>query len=172
MWYRDGSGSKIRVVGRGLAYYSSPVGELLIESDADKIITVNFVKENKQEQFPTPATEHCINELDEYFFNGRKFFTVELDLRGTAFQRTVWSELLTIPYGTTVSYEAIALRIGDIKTIRAVGVANGQNPIAIIVPCHRVIGKSGELVGYGGGIENKEWLLYHEGARLKQLSLF
>ncbi|HEX6892021.1 MAG TPA: methylated-DNA--[protein]-cysteine S-methyltransferase, partial [Chryseolinea sp.] len=120
---------------RGLAYYSSPVGELLIESDADKIITVNFVKETKQEQFPTPVTEQCINELDEYFFKGRKFFTVELDLRGTAFQRTVWSELLTIPYGTTVSYEAIALRIGDIKTIRAVGVANGQNPIAIIVPC-------------------------------------
>ena len=157
---------------RGLAYYTSPVGELLVESENDKIITVNFVKEAKQEQHATPATEHCIDELDEYFFKGRKFFTVELELRGTAFQRTVWSELLTIPYGTTVSYEAIALRIGDIKTIRAVGVANGQNPIAIIVPCHRVIGKSGELVGYGGGIENKEWLLYHEGARLKQLSLF
>ena len=93
-------------------------------------------------------------------------------LSGTEFQRTVWSELLTIPYGTTVSYEAIAVRIGDIKSIRAVGVANGQNPIAIIVPCHRVIGKSGEFVGYGGGIENKEWLLYHEGARLKQLTLF
>ena len=156
----------------GLVYYSSPLGELLIESDADKIVTVNFVKEAKQEQFPTPATDHCIKELDEYFFKGRKFFTVELDLRGTAFQRTVWSELLTIPYGTTVSYEAIAVRIGDIKSIRAVGVANGQNPIAIIVPCHRVIGKNGELVGYGGGIENKEWLLYHEGARLRQLSLF
>jgi methylated-DNA-[protein]-cysteine S-methyltransferase len=156
----------------GLVYYSSPLGELLIESDADKIVTVNFVKEAKQEQFPTPATDHCITELDEYFFKGRKFFTVELDLRGTAFQRTVWSELLTIPYGTTVSYEAIAVRIGDIKSIRAVGVANGQNPIAIIVPCHRVIGKNGELVGYGGGIENKEWLLYHEGALLRQLSLF
>lgn len=157
---------------RGLAYYSSPVGELLVESDDDKIITVNFVKESKQEQHATPATEHCISELDEYFFKGRKFFTVELDLRGTAFQRTVWNELLTIPYGTTVSYEAIAVRIGDIKSIRAVGVANGQNPIAIIVPCHRVIGKNGELVGYGGGIENKEWLLYHEGALLRQLSLF
>jgi len=156
----------------GLVYYSSPLGELLIESDADKIVTVNFVKEAKHEQFPTPATDHCIKELDEYFFKGRKFFTVDLDLRGTAFQRTVWSELLTIPYGATVSYEAIAVRIGDIKSIRAVGVANGQNPIAIIVPCHRVIGKNGELVGYGGGIENKEWLLYHEGALLRQLSLF
>lgn len=157
---------------RGLAYYSSPVGELLIESDGDKIITVNFVKEAREAENPTPATDHCIRELDEYFFKGRKFFTVELELRGTAFQKTVWSELLTIPYGTTVSYEAIALRIGDIKSIRAVGVANGQNPIAIIVPCHRVIGKNGELVGYGGGLENKEWLLYHEGALLRQLSLF
>jgi methylated-DNA-[protein]-cysteine S-methyltransferase len=157
---------------KGLAYYSSPIGELLIESDADKITTVNFVKETKQQESPTPATEHCIKELDEYFFKGRKFFTVELELRGTAFQRSVWSELLTIPYGTTVSYEEIAIRIGDIKSIRAVGVANGQNSIAIIVPCHRVIGKNGDLVGYGGGIENKEWLLYHEGAILKQLSLF
>jgi methylated-DNA-[protein]-cysteine S-methyltransferase len=157
---------------RGLAYYSSPIGELLIESDVDRITRVHFVKEAKHEEIPTPATDYCIKELDEYFFKGRKFFTVELDLRGTAFQRTVWSELLTIPYGTTVSYEAIAIRIGDIRSIRAVGVANGQNPIAIIVPCHRVIGKSGNLVGYGGGIENKEWLLYHEGARLKQLSLF
>lgn len=157
---------------RGLGYYFSPVGELLIESEGDKIVTVHFVKEAKLEQRPTPVIEQCIKELDEYFFKGRKFFTVELDLRGTAFQRTVWSELLTIPYGTTVSYEAIAVRIGDIKSIRAVGVANGQNPVAIIVPCHRVIGKSGELVGYGGGLENKEWLLYHEGALLKQLSLF
>ena len=157
---------------RGLAYYSTPVEELLIESDGDKIITVNFIKEAREAENPTPATDHCIRELDEYFFKGRKFFTVELELRGTAFQKTVWSELLTIPYGTTVSYEAIALRIGDIKSIRAVGVANGQNPIAIIVPCHRVIGKNGELVGYGGGLENKEWLLYHEGALLRQLSLF
>ena len=157
---------------KGLAYYSSPVGELMVESDSDKIVTVHFVKEAKYQETPTPATDQCIQELDEYFFKGRKFFTVELDLRGTAFQKTVWSELLTIPYGTTVSYEAIALRIGDIKAIRAVGVANGQNPVAIIVPCHRVIGKNGELVGYGGGLENKEWLLYHEGALLKQLSLF
>ena len=157
---------------KGLAYYNSPVGELMVESDADKIVTVHFVKEAKYQETPTPTTDQCIQELDEYFFKGRKFFTVELDLRGTAFQKTVWSELLTIPYGTTVSYEAIALRIGDIKSTRAVGIANGQNPVAIIVPCHRVIGKNGELVGYGGGLENKEWLLYHEGALLKQLSLF
>jgi methylated-DNA-[protein]-cysteine S-methyltransferase len=113
-----------------------------------------------------------LNELDEYFTARRKFFTVDLDLRGTAFQQRVWNELLTIPYGTTISYEALAVRLGNIKAIRAVGLANGQNPVAILVPCHRVIGKSGSLIGYGGGLENKEWLLYHEGALRKQLSLF
>ncbi|HEY9045898.1 MAG TPA: methylated-DNA--[protein]-cysteine S-methyltransferase [Ohtaekwangia sp.] len=157
---------------KGTAYYTSPVGELLIESEDEKIITVNFLKDTKREEVPTPATDQCITELDEYFFKGRKFFTVELDLRGSTFQQKVWNALLAIPYGKTVSYEEIALRVGDIKSIRAVGLANGQNPIAIIVPCHRVIGKSGDLVGYGGGLENKEWLLYHEGAMLRQLSLF
>jgi methylated-DNA-[protein]-cysteine S-methyltransferase len=156
----------------GLAYYTSPVGELLIESDADKIITVNFLKDTKRGESRTPVIEQCITELDEYFIEGRKFFTVELDLRGSEFQKKVWNELLTIPYGKTISYEELAIRTGNIKSIRAVGLANGQNPIAILVPCHRVIGKSGGLVGYGGGLENKEWLLYHEGARLKQLSLF
>jgi methylated-DNA-[protein]-cysteine S-methyltransferase len=156
---------------KGLAYYTAPVGELLIESDDDKIITVNFLKASRQEELRTAVIEQCATELDEYFFSGRKFFTVEFDFGGTDFQKKVWNELLTIPYGTTISYESLAVRIGNIKAIRAVGVASGQNPIAIIVPCHRVIGKSGELVGYGGGLENKEWLLYHEGA-FKQLSLF
>jgi len=157
---------------KGLAYYTSPVGELLIESDQDKIITVNFLKDSKREEIRTTVIEQCLTELDEYFFRGRKFFTVELDLRGTDFQKKVWNELLTIPYGRTMSYEALAIRIGNIKSIRAIGLANGQNPIAILVPCHRVIGKGGALIGYGGGLENKEWLLFHEGALFKQLSLF
>ncbi len=157
---------------KGLAYYQSPVGELLIESDEDKIVTVNFLKDTKVEESRTAVIEQCIAELDDYFFRGRKFFTVELSLQGTDFQKKVWNELLTIPYGITISYEELAIRTGNIKSIRAVGLANGQNKIAIIVPCHRVIGKSGELVGYGGGLENKEWLLYHEGALLRQLSLF
>ncbi len=157
---------------KGLAYYVSPVGELVIESEDDRIITVNFLKDSKQEELHTNIIDQCITELDEYFFAGRKFFTVELDLRGSEFQKKVWNELLTIPYGKTISYEELAVRIGNIKSIRAVGLANGQNPIAIIVPCHRVIGKGGALIGYGGGLENKEWLLYHEGARLRQLPLF
>ena len=157
---------------KGLAYYSSPVGDIVVESEDDKIVTVNFLKDSRQEENPTAATDQCILELDEYFYKGRKFFTVELSPQGTEFQKKVWNELLTIPYGKTISYEEVAIRIGNIKSIRAVGLANGQNPIAIIIPCHRVIGKGGELVGYGGGLENKEWLLYHEGALLRQLSLF
>lgn len=157
---------------KGLAYYNSPVGELLIESEEGKITTVNFLKDSKQEESPTEAVEQCIAELDEYFYKGRKFFNVELNPHGTAFQKQVWNELLMIPYGKTVSYEAVAIRLGNIKSIRAVGLANGQNPITIIIPCHRVIGKGGQLVGYGGGLDNKEWLLHHEGAMLKQLTLF
>jgi methylated-DNA-[protein]-cysteine S-methyltransferase len=156
----------------GLVYYSSPVGELYIAARNERITAVSFLKESKQEEIATAATTQCIRELEEYFYKGRKFFTVEIELEGTEFQRRVWQELLTIPYGSTVSYQALAIRIGNIKSIRAVGLANGQNPIAIIVPCHRVIGKEGDLVGYGGGLVNKDWLLYHEGAIRKQLSLF
>lgn len=157
---------------KGLSYYNSPVGELLIESEGDKIITVNFLKDSKQAETPSAVIDQCQEELHEYFYKGRKFFTVALDLRGSVFQQKVWNELLNIPYGKTISYAELATRVGDIKSVRAVGLANGQNPIAVIVPCHRVIGKNGELVGYGGGVDNKEWLLHHEGSLLRQLSLF
>ncbi|HWC54472.1 MAG TPA: methylated-DNA--[protein]-cysteine S-methyltransferase [Chitinophagaceae bacterium] len=157
---------------QGRVYYSSPVGELIIESQDDKIAVVNFLKSEKLEEHSTPATEQCVRELDEYFYEGRKFFTVEVSPQGTVFQQKVWNELMTIPYGKTISYEELAVRMGDIKSIRAVGLANGQNPVAIIIPCHRVIGKNGDLVGYGGGLENKTWLLHHEGAFSEQLKLF
>jgi methylated-DNA-[protein]-cysteine S-methyltransferase len=156
----------------GRSYYSSPVGDLVIESKGEKITIVNFLKTSRQEEHLTPVIEQCIRELEEYFFQGRKFFTVELDPQGSAFQLKVWNDLLTIPYGKTNSYEELAIRVGDIKSIRAVGLANGQNPVAIIIPCHRVIGKNGDLVGYGGGLENKTWLLQHEGAFSEQLKLF
>jgi methylated-DNA-[protein]-cysteine S-methyltransferase len=156
----------------GRAYHQTPVGDLLIESKDDRITTVNFLKTTKIEVQLTPVIDQCITELDEYFFEGRKFFTVELQFSGSDFQNRVWNELLTIPYGRTMSYLDIAIKIGDANTIRAVGLANGQNPIAIIVPCHRVIGKNGDLVGYGGGLDKKEWLLQHEGAFSQQLKLF
>ncbi len=156
----------------GRAYYSSPVGQLLIESKDDKITVVNFNKASKLEELSTPAIEQCIAQLEEYFFEGRKFFDLEVDPVGSEFQKKVWNELTAIPYGKTISYEALAINVGDINSVRAVGLANGQNPIAIIIPCHRVIGKNGDLVGYGGGLENKIWLLQHEGAFSEQLKLF
>jgi methylated-DNA-[protein]-cysteine S-methyltransferase len=156
----------------GRVYYSSPIGTLVIESKGDKITVVNFNKTERLAENSTPVIEQCINQLDEYFFQGRKFFDVELDPLGSDFQRKVWNELLLIPYGRTISYETLAINVGDINSIRAVGLANGQNPIAIIIPCHRVIGKNGDLVGYGGGLHNKTWLLQHEGAFSEQLKLF
>jgi methylated-DNA-[protein]-cysteine S-methyltransferase len=144
----------------------------VINSTQGKITVLNFLKSEKTEVFMTPAIEQCISELDEYFFQGRKFFNVEIELTGSSFQNKVWNELLTIPYGKTISYLELAIRIGDINSIRAVGLANGQNPIAIIVPCHRVIGKNGDLVGYGGGVDKKVWLLQHEGAFSEQLKLW
>jgi methylated-DNA-[protein]-cysteine S-methyltransferase len=156
----------------GRAYHRSPVGDLLIESEDNKIVTVNFLKASRQEETVTPIIEQCMTELDEYFFEGRKFFTVELDLIGSTFQKRVWNELLNIPYGKTMSYLQLAIKLGDPNSIRAVGLANGQNPIAIIVPCHRVIGANGDLIGYGGGLDKKEWLLNHEGAFAEQLKLF
>ena len=156
----------------GLAYFASPVGDLLIESEEDRITTINFLKSSRLEEHRTPVIDQCIRELEEYFFEGRKFFTFDLKISGSEFQTRVWNELLTIPYGRTISYLDLATQIGDVKSIRAVGLANGQNPIAIVVPCHRVIGKNGDLIGYGGGLDKKEWLLHHEGAFSQQLKLF
>lgn len=155
-------------------YHPSPVGTLLVESDGGKITRLGFQREDEDRlpQMHASVIEQCIHELDEYFFKGRKFFSVEFELRGSDFQLKVWHELLTIPSGKTISYEEQSRRVGDLKAIRAVASTNGQNPIAIIVPCHRVIGKRGELTGFGGGIENKRWLLSHEGAIATQYSLF
>ena len=125
---------------------------------------LGFLWDPKQPEIRTPVIEQCISELEEYFSAKRKFFSFEMNLIGTDFQVKVWNELLNIPYGKTISYEELAVRVGDIKSIRAVGLANGQNPIAIVVPCHRVIGKNGDLGGYGGGLDKKVWLLEHEGA--------
>ena len=157
---------------KGRGYYHSPVGDLLIESENNKITVVHFLRGERTEEIRSAVVDQCIQELDEYFHKGRKYFTVELDLRGNEFQVKAWNELLAIPYGKTNSYQQQAIRIGDHNLVRAVGTANNQNPIVIIVPCHRVIGKNGDLVGFGGGLENKEWLLQHEGSILKQLSLF
>ena len=157
---------------KGIGYYESPAGLMKISSIEEAVTEISFVNEKTDPENKTAIIDKCLIELDEYFYRGRKFFSVELNLQGTVFQKKVWEELLTIPFGSTISYENLALRLGDVKAIRAVGLANGMNPIAVIVPCHRVIGKNGDLTGYAGGIERKEWLLFHEGSRLKQLNLF
>ena len=105
-------------------------------------------------------------QLEQYFAGTRTEFDLPLEFTGTPFQQRVWNLLRTIPYGITTSYGELARRLGDANATRAVGAANGQNPIPIIVPCHRVVGSRGELTGFGGGIDRKRWLLEHEGALL------
>ena len=157
----------------GLAYYSSPVGVLEIGSEGDAITKVWYVRDEsvRQAEHLTPIIQQCMEEFDEYFMKRRKFFDVKIKLIGTDFQQKVWTQLTEIPYGKNSYYAVIALIAGDLNSVRAVGLANGQNPIAIIVPCHRVIGKDGTMVGYGGGLDRKEWLLRHEGV-LNQLEIF
>jgi len=156
----------------GIGYFESPIGEYKITSRDEKIVAVELLREIKEEEKITPIIQQCKDELEEYFAKGRKFFSVPLNPQGTTFQNKVWNELQEIPFGVTISYTDLSNRIGDLKAIRAVGLANGQNPIAIIVPCHRVIGKDGNLVGYAGGLDKKEWLLEHEGIISKQLKMF
>lgn len=108
------------------------------------------------------ACGSAILQLREYFAGTRNEFDLQLDLRGTEFQRKVWRTLQMIPFGETVSYSWVAQKIGNVNAVRAVGAANGANPVAVIVPCHRVIGSSGALVGYGGGMNAKKILLKHE----------
>ncbi len=111
----------------------------------------------------TPFPE-VIAQLDEYFAGRRTEFDLPMTLIGTDFQRRVWEQLRRIPYGETITYGELARRLGNPAAVRAVGLANGRNPIGIIVPCHRVVGSTGDLTGYGGGIEKKRWLLTFEGA--------
>jgi methylated-DNA-[protein]-cysteine S-methyltransferase len=156
----------------GVGYYTSPIGDLMITSLSDKITSVQFFSGERSEIRSAPVIQQCMLELEEYFFRGRKFFNTEISFAGSSFQHKVWNELLTIPYGKTISYLELAIRTGDINGVRAVGLANAQNPIAIMIPCHRVIGKDGDLTGYGGGVDKKLWLLQHEGAFAEQLTLF
>ncbi len=152
-------------------YYNSPIGLIKITGDENGICTVDFIDEqlspeaaHSQKHFQShPILDECAFQLDEYFKGERKEFTVKLNPEGTEFQKKVWNKLLKIPFGRTISYMELAKSLGDVKAIRAVGAANGKNGIAIIIPCHRVIGSSGNLTGYAGGLWRKEWLLKHEG---------
>lgn len=144
------------------AYYDSPIGAIEITSAENAILSLDFVDEIKRINDTPQILKNCLEELDEYFKGKRKEFTVSCVLSGTIFQKKVWETLREIPFGSTMSYKEVAERIGNPKAVRAVGSANHNNKIAIIIPCHRVIGSSGKLTGYAGGIWRKEWLLNHE----------
>ena len=146
-------------------YMDSPIGELLLAGEDGALSMVGFPK-GKMRRDPEPdwiynekPFAEAIRQLDEYFAGERREFDLPLRLDGTEFQLLVLQELQRIPYGQTQTYSDIAKRIGRPKAMRAVGAANGRNPIPIIVPCHRVIGASGDLTGFGGGLDTKEALL-------------
>ena len=159
------------MIGNLTAYYDSPLGVLEINGSEDGVISVLFVERAAPTTAIPGCLRDCVNQLDEYFTGRRKTFVLKLDARGTEFQKRVWHELAKIAFGKTVSYRDVARAIGSSQAVRAVGSANGQNPISIIIPCHRVIGSDGTLTGYGGGLWRKEWLLNFEKG-LPQPNLF
>lgn len=153
---------------------NSPIGPLLAGAGDQGICLLEFTEKERLElqlarlrrSFPnrlepgeSPFFPILQNQLEEYFEGKRKEFEIPLEIPGTEFQRKVWKALLAVPYGRTNSYEAQAIRVGDIQAIRAVAKANGENRIAILIPCHRIIGKNGDLTGYGGGLWRKKFLL-------------
>ena len=146
-------------------YVDTPIGELLLAGTENALSLIGFPKGSMRRDpgpdwiFKEEPFEKVRQQLREYFEGKRREFDIPLSLAGTDFQLSVWHELREIPYGTTVSYGEVAKRIDNPKAVRAVGAANGRNPIPIIVPCHRVIGSHGDLTGFGGGLDTKEALL-------------
>jgi methylated-DNA-[protein]-cysteine S-methyltransferase len=149
-------------------YYQSPVGLLKIGGNEHYISEILFIdniehphSDPRKKKLP-PVIIQCIEQLIQYFQGQRRIFDFPVNQNGTEFQKKVWNELLGIPFGKTISYLELSRRLGDTKVIRAAASANGKNNIVIVVPCHRVIGSKNDLVGYGGGIWRKRWLLEHE----------
>ena len=144
------------------AYLNTPIGNLKVGGDSKGLSEISFTDEKDYPTTIPPSLESAIKQLKEYFDGRRTHFDLVLNPKGTDFQKSVWNVLSEIPYGKTKSYQEIANRLGDRKVIRAAARANGKNPIAVIIPCHRVIGSDGSLTGYAGGLHRKKWLLAHE----------
>ena len=152
-------------------FMTSPIGPLKLVASDRGLVGILWENDNPRrvrltelvERADHPVLVRAEKELNEYFTGMRSGFTVPLDMRGTPFQRQVWEALLGIPFGETRTYGQLALQLGNPKATRAVGAANGRNPIAILVPCHRVIGHSGKLTGFAGGLDAKAYLLKLEG---------
>ena len=156
-------------------WFESPVGPLLLAGSESTLCLVSFAA-SKRARTVDPAWQEdastfaeVMEQLQSYFAGDRKNFEIPLDLNGTEFQKKVWSALRSIPYGETISYKELAERVGSPKAVRAVGAANGANPVPIIIPCHRVIANDGSLTGFGGGLVLKKKLLQLENRQLTLL---
>ncbi|MDR2779172.1 MAG: methylated-DNA--[protein]-cysteine S-methyltransferase [Puniceicoccales bacterium] len=140
-------------------FYGMDIGPLTVTAEDDYIIGIDFEAISSVSCINVPVINEAFRQLSEYFAGKRKIFNLPMKLLGTDFQKSIWETLLEIPYGRTATYGDIAKTIGKRKACRAVGMACRRNPISIVIPCHRVIGVSGTLTGYGGGISTKAWLL-------------
>ncbi|MCK7589588.1 methylated-DNA--[protein]-cysteine S-methyltransferase [Subsaxibacter sp. CAU 1640] len=150
----------------------SPLGYTKISGDENGISAISILNSEETETDIIPEVlQDCVYQLQEYFEGSRKHFDLQLNPNGTSFQKKVWEQLQTIPYGKSLSYLELSKQLGDEKAIRAVANANGKNPLWIVVPCHRVIGSDGSLTGYAGGLHRKQCLLEHE-SPYKQQTLF
>ena len=149
-----------------VAYLDSPIGQLRLVSNGRALVRIEFEGRHSADGEPQedPVLNKTIDQLREYFAGKRQRFSVPVEPGGTDFQNRVWEALKAIPYGELRSYRDIADEIGNLKAVRAVGAANGRNPIPIVVPCHRVIGSNGQLTGFAGGLSTKQALLELEGA--------
>lgn len=154
-----------------IAYLQTPVGIAEFQGDEEGLASISILDENKPIGIIPEVLEDAVYQLKEYFEGSRQQFDLKLNPLGTDFQKKVWEALLEIPFGKTISYLELSKKLGDIKAIRAVASANGKNPLWIVVPCHRVIGTNGDLIGYAGGLHRKKWLLEHE-SPAKQIALF
>lgn len=156
-----------------VSFLTTALDPIKICADEQGLTQITFVTSMIDNEKPNFHTEQAAQQLSEYFARERQQFELTLNPSGTAFQKTVWRALNQIPYGVTISYSTLAESIGNPKAVRAVGGANGKNPLSIVTPCHRVIGQNGTLTGYAGGLSRKAWLLNLEGAiHTSQTSLF
>lgn len=144
------------------AFLESPVGVLEIKAEADKIISILFANEKKRNGKHPQILKECLKQLKEYFYHGRKSFSLDLHFSGTPWQEKVWRELSKTPFGKTSSYSELAEKLGGKNLARAVASACAQNKLLFIIPCHRIIGNKGGLTGYSGGLKHKKWLLDFE----------
>lgn len=153
------------------AFINSPLGITKIVGDENGISEISVLSEGEVSKTIPKVLKVAVAQLKEYFEGKRIDFDFKLNPKGTDFQQKVWQELLNIPFGKTISYLDLSKKLGDVKAIRAVASANGKNPLWIVIPCHRVIGKDGSLTGYAGELWRKKWLLEHENPTIQQ-SLF